>query len=81
MDYHLAGGDVLETLAAIRAHTQLAHIPVLVTSGMDHQEACLAAGADGFILKPFRPSQLLERIAEVMDASEMGSSLGVRGSR
>jgi DNA-binding response OmpR family regulator len=66
MDFHLAGGDVMETLVDLRSREELASIPVLVASGMDHETACLNAGADGFILKPFRPTQLLERIHELL---------------
>jgi two-component system response regulator AdeR len=62
MDYHLAGGDVIDTLVAIKGDEDLGHIPVLVTSGMDRETVCLRAGADAFILKPFRPTELVERI-------------------
>jgi DNA-binding response OmpR family regulator len=37
-------------------------VPVVMTSGMDRSDECLDAGADAFILKPFRPSELLERV-------------------
>jgi DNA-binding response OmpR family regulator len=62
MDYHLAGGDVMDALVQLKSMEELKEIPVLVTSGMDREVACLRAGADGFILKPFRPTQLLDRI-------------------
>lgn len=62
MDYHLAGGDVEETLRQIKSDELLGSIPVLVTSGMDRAIECDRAGADGFILKPFRPAELVERI-------------------
>lgn len=66
MDYYLAGGDVMETLIELKSREDLGKIPVLVASGMDREVACLRAGADGFILKPFRPAQLLERIEEML---------------
>jgi DNA-binding response OmpR family regulator len=50
----------------IRSREDLDAIPVLVASGMDHEVACLDAGADSFLLKPFRPAQLLERIHELL---------------
>lgn len=67
MDYYLAGGDVMETLLKLKNSEELKEIPVLVTSGMDWEAACLNAGAEGFILKPFRPAQLLERIRDIAD--------------
>ena len=65
MDYHLAGGDVLETLRRMKADDALRRVPVLVTSGIDCETACREAGAESFILKPFRPAQLLERVREM----------------
>lgn len=62
MDYHLSGGDVMATLLRLKTTEGLKEVPVLVTSGMDCEVACMQAGADGFILKPFRPAQLLDKI-------------------
>lgn len=62
MDVHLSGGNALTTLEEIKNDTGLKLIPVLMTSGMDLQEKCLQMGADDFILKPFRPAELLTRI-------------------
>ena len=67
MDYHLAGGDVMDTLVQLKSTQGLREIPVLVTSGMDREVACLRAGAESFLLKPFRPTQLLERIRQIAD--------------
>lgn len=67
MDYHLAGGDALTPLLHLKSDERLRTIPVLVTSGMDREVACLDAGADDFLLKPFRPAQLLDKIREMVD--------------
>lgn len=67
MDYHLSGGDALTPLLDLKADEHLCRIPVLVTSGMDREIACRNAGADGFILKPFRPAQLLDKIRHMVD--------------
>ena len=66
MDYHLAGGDAIAPLLGLKSSENLKGIPGLVTSGMDRKSACLSAGADGFMLKPFRPRQLLEKIHEMV---------------
>lgn len=80
MDYHLAGGDVMDTLVELKQTEGLSEIPVLVTSGMDRKVACLNAGADGFILKPFRPAELLQRIREMINnvSPAQGGSREVR---
>ena len=67
LDYHLAGGDSIDALSLLKSNSELQNIPVLVTSGMDRQEECLEAGADGFILKPFKPAQLIEYIQETVN--------------
>ncbi len=66
LDYYLAGGSSITALRELKSDPELKDIPVLVASGMDRQDECLTAGADGFILKPFRPTDLLDRIRELM---------------
>ncbi len=68
LDYHLAGGDAMPPLLALKTHEALKGIPVLVTSGMDCEIACRKAGADDFILKPFRPAQLLDKVRDLVQA-------------
>lgn len=58
IDYHLADMKGVEVLARLRADEYFARLPVIMTSGLDHQEEALAAGADRFLLKPFEPSRL-----------------------
>ncbi len=53
------GFDVLRTL---RRDRELQHTRVIMTSGMDYSERCKKEGADGFILKPYMPEDLIEQI-------------------
>ncbi|MCG7853386.1 MAG: response regulator [Methanosarcinaceae archaeon] len=62
MDFHLAGGNALNAIKNLKSNQIYQDLPVLVTSGMDCKDECMAAGANGFILKPFRPSTLIEII-------------------
>ncbi|HNT76191.1 MAG TPA: response regulator [Anaerolineae bacterium] len=66
MDYNLTGGNSLGALKDLRSDPDLAHIPVLVASGMDHKIECTNAGANGFMLKPFRPAALLSEIQTLL---------------
>ena len=68
MDYHLSGGTSLEALKELKRHAQFKDEPVVVTSGMDRETECLRAGANDFILKPFRPKDLLERLFAILDS-------------
>lgn len=62
MDVHLADVDSINILAAIRVDRIIGSVLVIMTSGMDVSEKCLAAGASAFILKPFKPSELMSLI-------------------
>jgi len=66
MDVHVADGDTLDVLQKLRTDKVLRSIPVVMTSGMDRSTECLVAGADKFIFKPFRPSELLEMIGNLI---------------
>ncbi|RLC63790.1 MAG: response regulator [Chloroflexi bacterium] len=70
MDLHLSRGDTLSVLRELRADETLKAVPVLMTSGMDRSGECLAAGADAFILKPFRPAQLLAMVADLVEGQD-----------
>jgi len=43
----------------------------VMTSGMDRSDECLAAGADAFLLKPFRPSEALTVIANLINRQDI----------
>ena len=63
MDVHVGQEDTLGTLRELKSDKVTKTMPVIMASGMDRSDECLNAGADAFILKPFRPTELLE-IAE-----------------
>ncbi len=69
MDVHLADIDSINILAAIRADKAIGAVPVIMTSGMDVSDKCLNAGATAFILKPFKPSDLLSTIRQILVAT------------
>jgi DNA-binding response OmpR family regulator len=70
MDVHVSHGDTLHVLQELRADEAFKAIPVLMTSGMDLGDECLAAGATSFILKPFRPSEVLAIIADLVNRKD-----------
>lgn len=73
MDVHLIGGNTLEALQNLKSNPELQHIPILMISGMDVEEQCRRMGADDFILKPFRPSELLRRLHAAMENKVLSS--------
>lgn len=64
MDVFLTSSDGIELLRKVRSTTEFEHLPVIMTSGMDVEDRCLEAGANGFILKPYAPPDLIHMIRE-----------------
>jgi DNA-binding response OmpR family regulator len=70
MDVHAGEGDTLGVVRALRADVEAKTVLVLMTSGMDHRAECLEAGANAFILKPFRPVELLTVVKKVLGSRD-----------
>lgn len=69
MDVFLTGADGIELLRQMKDSPDLAHIPVVMSSGMDVSDRCLAEGAEAFLLKPYNPDQLTGILRESMGES------------
>lgn len=65
MDVHIGDADGVEILRALRQTPELQSIPVVMSSGMDVEDKCLAAGATAFVLKPYPPDQLSQTLQQV----------------
>ena len=70
MDVHICHRDTLGVLRELRADETLEAVPVVMTSGMDRSAECLTAGATAFLLKPFRPSELLTMVADLVNRQD-----------
>ncbi len=70
MDVHIAREDTLGLLEMLRRDDVLKSVPIIMTSGMDRSRECLDAGADAFLLKPFRPSEALKMINDLLTDRE-----------
>ncbi len=66
MDVHLKDGDGFDLLRSIREKPGFEDTLVLMSSGMDFAAACEEAGADGFILKPYMPDELISQVRELL---------------
>jgi CheY-like chemotaxis protein len=69
MDVHLRSHDGLDLLRQLRAHpdAQIGGIPVLMMSAENASARCRAAGATGFVEKPFDTESLFRTIQEIME--------------
>jgi CheY-like chemotaxis protein len=56
----------LDLLKHIRSDDEIMDTGVIISSGMNYQQESKEAGADGFIMKPYMPDDLLELIKETI---------------
>lgn len=69
-DRMMPGTDGLELLKSIRAEVGTAHIPVIMLSAKgspDSKMEALSAGAQGYMVKPFSPAELLALVKNQLD--------------
>jgi CheY-like chemotaxis protein len=69
LDLRLPGVDGTKVCEAVRADEKLKDIAILAISGFDQETVgpeALAAGADVFIPKPFRPDQILSEAKKLL---------------
>jgi DNA-binding response OmpR family regulator len=62
VDVNLRIGSGLDLVREIRREPKIKDTRILMSSGLNLQQECIQAGADGFILKPFMPDDLIELI-------------------
>lgn len=74
LDVHVAGHETLGILEEMKSDPDLKRIPVMMISGMELRDQCLALGADDFILKPFHPQELLNNIVPLLNNNEASPS-------
>ena len=65
MDVHLRQTNGLDLLSRIKDQPEMKTVKILMSSGIDFQEECTKAGADGFILKPYMPDALIQQIRQL----------------
>jgi CheY-like chemotaxis protein len=66
MDIHLRQFNGFDLLKQIRSDSALQSLRVVMVSGMDLRQKCMQAGANGFLLKPFMPDDLIQLIRDTL---------------
>lgn len=72
--------DGYELTSQIRQSSRLRHVPVLLLAGVFErvdEDLVRGVGADGVLVKPFEPEQLVSRVRSLMD---QGASRGADGT-
>ena len=67
LDVHLPAISSFDLLQRLREDHELKSMRVLMSSGMELTDKCLRAGADGFILKPYMPDELMGKIRKILE--------------
>jgi CheY-like chemotaxis protein len=60
IDIFLGDNNGLDIVRQIRQLPDLKRIKIVMVSGTDKCDECLAAGADAFLLKPYMPNALFD---------------------
>jgi len=74
LDVRMPGGDGLKALDAIKSDPVTRKLPVMMLTGERDSETVMTAmdaGASDYMVKPFHPDRLLERVNRLVKSSAM----------
>jgi DNA-binding response OmpR family regulator len=66
MDIHLCRVNGIDILTKIRKDPTFDQLKVIMSSGIDFKAKCMEQGANGFILKPYMPDDLIHMIRGIL---------------
>ena len=66
LDVHLSHQSGFDILGAIRNSEDIAGTRVVMSSGSDVREECINRGANGFLMKPYMPDELITILKKTM---------------
>ena len=72
LDVQMPGGGGLSALSKIKADPKTSKLPVMMLTGERNAETVMLAmegGADDYMVKPFHPDTLLERVSRMVSKS------------
>lgn len=68
MDVHLSHQSGLDILDNLRKAKDLSNVRVVMSSGASVKEECIHRGADGFLMKPYMPDDLIKLLRQTISA-------------
>ena len=69
MDVHLLHQSGLDILTQIRKSEDTSKTKVVMSSGANVKEECINCGANGFLLKPYMPDELVTILKQTINKS------------
>ena len=74
LDVQMPGGGGLSALSKIKSDPRMANLPVMMLTGERNPQTVMEAmtgGASDYMVKPFNPDILLERVSRLVKSSAM----------
>lgn len=71
LDWNMPVMDGFEALCKIKAHSNYAHIPVLMATADGAENdviKAIKAGANSYLIKPFKPEDMIKQINELVNS-------------
>jgi DNA-binding response OmpR family regulator len=62
IDIYLGDRNGMDVVRNIRADQELKDLKIVMVSGVDKYDDCMAAGANAFLMKPYMPEELFKLI-------------------
>ena len=59
LDFHLSHQNGLDILDKLRSQTETKDVRVIMSSGASVKDECIKHGANGFLMKPYMPDDLI----------------------
>ncbi len=69
LDVHLSRQSGLEILDELRSSKDISDVRVVMSSGASLKEECIHRGANGFLLKPFMPDDLITILRQTIQSA------------
>jgi DNA-binding response OmpR family regulator len=69
LDVHLSHQSGLDILGAIRNSEDIANACVVMSSGSNVRDECMSRGANGFLMKPYMPDELITILKKTMKSA------------
>jgi CheY-like chemotaxis protein len=66
LDFHLGAQNGLDVLDEIRNQEETRDVRVIMSSGASVKEECMNRGANGFLLKPYMPDDLINLLKQTI---------------
>jgi CheY-like chemotaxis protein len=70
IDIYLGDRNGLDVVRQIRKTPGLSGLNIIMASGIDKTDECLAAGANDFLLKPYMPDELFKKLRNLLATAD-----------